>query len=296
MRLPALDIPDDPTALPGWLERHLVGRELATLVAELSAVHGPKFSGNITLEEWLGGRSDAVLADGLTILPGDRLRQLLLQPDLLLDLQELVLVSGGDHWERLGRRSPEIRDAVERGHTQLAAITGTRAVETALKPRRRAGRTVRWAVFFAVAASLLAAIMTWQRVPNQTPNETVQANWGWNRPGALPQKLTRAAYLNQLADAASEWRKQRPGVPLALARRIAEFRQGCSVLILSEHPPLPPDDRKWLVEKCREWAAKIDRHLADLEAGKDPGVVRDEVDATAEKLIQALHLRAKQSA
>ena len=49
-----------------------------------------------------------------------------------------------------------------------------------------------------------------------------------------------------------------------LVRRIAEFRQGCSVLIESPHKPLPDTDRTWLVEKCRAWAAKLDAHLAAL--------------------------------
>jgi hypothetical protein len=40
MRLIALEIPDDPEELSGWLERHLVGPELSSLVAELEAVHG----------------------------------------------------------------------------------------------------------------------------------------------------------------------------------------------------------------------------------------------------------------
>ena len=38
--LVALEIPDDPALLPGWLEGHLVNTDLAALVAELEAVHG----------------------------------------------------------------------------------------------------------------------------------------------------------------------------------------------------------------------------------------------------------------
>ena len=55
---------------------------------------------------------------------------------------------------------------------------------------------------------------------------------------------------------------KRPDDPIDLARRIGEFRQGCSVLILSPHKPLSGQDRAWLVGKCRAWAAKLDAHLA----------------------------------
>ena len=40
MNLIALEIPEDPALLPGWLEEHLVSTDLAALVAELEAVHG----------------------------------------------------------------------------------------------------------------------------------------------------------------------------------------------------------------------------------------------------------------
>jgi len=105
--------------------------------------------------------------------------------------------------------------------------------------------------------------------------------------------LPPGVYLDRLADAAGEWFKKRPDDPNALARRIGEFRQGCSVLILSPHKPLAAQDRAWLVEKCRAWAAKLDAHLAALEGGASAAQVRDEADATINKLIAALRERAQ---
>ena len=95
----------------------------------------------------------------------------------------------------------------------------------------------------------------------------IASRWGWNRPGALPQDLGPGEYLNRIADAAAEWFNQRPEGPIDLARRLGELRQGCSVLILSPHKPLSAQDRTWLVEKCRAWAAKLDAHLVSLEGG-----------------------------
>ena len=69
-----------------------------------------------------------------------------------------------------------------------------------------------------------------------------------------------------LPSAASDWFKKRPEEPAAVAKRITEFRQGCSMLILAKHAPLSPEDRQWLVERCRLWARKLDDHLVALEA------------------------------
>ena len=80
MRLLAMDIPDDPAELPGWLERHLVGLDLAALVAELEAVHGLPTGPVPTVRDVLGDRLDAVLAGGLARLPHEVLGRLLRQP------------------------------------------------------------------------------------------------------------------------------------------------------------------------------------------------------------------------
>ena len=62
MKVIALEIPDDPAALPGWLERRMVGLDLAALAAELEAIHGPEPPGTLeSLDALLGDRRDAVL-------------------------------------------------------------------------------------------------------------------------------------------------------------------------------------------------------------------------------------------
>ncbi len=306
MRLIALEIPDDATAFAGWLEGHLAGLDLAALVAELEAVHGPPGEA-FPLERVLGDRREAVRARGLEELPRDRLRTLLRQPRLLLELQEWLLIEGGPYWQRLASdaASPESSAIVERGWERLAAELEARPVSSisirapGVRPSR--GRGWRWIVSLASAAAVLVAIVVVQRRTdrgeNGHPGPIVAATprWGWDRPDALPQDLPRSAYLNHLADAAHEWFHQRPDTPIALARRIAEFRQGCSVLILSPHRPLSAEDRTWLVEKCRSWAVKLDAHLAAVEAGRDPLAVRREADETIDRLIVALRERAQRS-
>ena len=113
---------------------------------------------------------------------------------------------------------------------------------------------------------------------------------------ALPNDKPAPEYLNALADAGMEWFKKRPENAPDVARRINQFRQGCSTLILAPHKPLSDEDRKWLVERCRVWAKKLDDQLVALEQGADPVEVRTEVDGIVNKLVDALRDRAKKAA
>jgi hypothetical protein len=306
----ALEIPDDTKALPGWLDRHLVGPDLGALVAELEAVHGP-VAREVALLNVLGNHRNDVLAQGLATLPKDRLRRLLRQPRLLLDLQELILISGGPYWFDRAAQGPQ-RAAVDRGWQRLAASLATERTGQATVPSRSVipmltpipvpslparSRWYRrgWVLSLTtIAAALLvvAAAVRWHAVEPRQAGVAVVA-WGWSRPGALSQELPRADYLNRLADEAHEWFDRRPEDRAGLARRLAEFRQGCTTLIQARHRPLSAEDRAWLVEKCRAWAAKFDGYLAAVGAGQDPLQVRGQADETINRLLATLRDRAK---
>jgi hypothetical protein len=198
--------------------------------------------------------------------------------------------------------------AIEQGWERLAAsLAKDLAPETTAipsprdaassSPARPTSRPRPWrrllgglATIAASAAVFVTAVVFAMRSPG--PGENGAVLWGWNKPGALHYELSRDAYLSSLADTADEWFNQRPERPQALARRIAEFRQGCSVVILSIHKPLSDEERKWLVDKCRSWAAKLDAHLAAIEAGQDVFKVRAEADETINRLATALRERA----
>ncbi|MHB1426408.1 MAG: hypothetical protein ACYC3I_24865 [Gemmataceae bacterium] len=59
------------------------------------------------------------------------------------------------------------------------------------------------------------------------------------------------------------------------------------MLIFAEHKPLSAKDRQWLVERCRLWAAKLDKLREEVETGRNAVEVRGEADKTIEKLIAA---------
>jgi hypothetical protein len=136
-------------------------------------------------------------------------------------------------------------------------------------------------------------------VPPPTPThpETTTA-WGWNQPGALPQDGPADEYLETLATLAKEWFARRPegNDRLALARLLAELREGCSVLILSPHKPLDAKTRAELVRRCHKWANQFADQLAELEAGDDVAAVREKTDKTVQTLIGWLREEAKKSA
>jgi hypothetical protein len=301
MMLHALEIPDDPAELPGWLERHLMGLDLAALVAELEAVHPAALEAAASVPVVLGDRLEAVLEGGLSDLPPGVIQQLLRGPRLLLALQDLVLEAGGDYWDRVGRPSPDLDTTVGRGRTRLEAFLATEGPQPPMRrPTVPSAPTIAWSrrpwvVSLATAAAVLLAVIASQQLhpPVAVPRAAASPGWGWNKPGALPGDLPATAYLDRLADAAEEWFRKRPEEPIAVARRIAEFRQGCSVLIFAGHLPLSVEDRHWLVDRCRAWAAKLDVHLAGVEAGRDPLQVRSEADETIGQLIAALRQRAR---
>jgi len=288
MRLIALEIPDDQARLPGWLEEQLLGLDLAALVAELQAAHAPARGAGTPLGDVLGQNRGAVLEKGLSALPPARLRLLLRQPRLLLDLQELIVVEGGEYWRKTTREDRESRQLVDRGWSRLDAFlrsggadldTGRAAASTSPWYRRS------WVVSLATAAAVLAGVFVYER--SRPP-----AGWGWSRPGALRQDLSPRAYLNLLANEADEWFTKRPEQPALLARRISELRQGCSALILAEHQPLSSEDRQWLVKTCREWATELDKRLGEIERSGDPLQVRATTDETVREIGQKLRTRA----
>jgi hypothetical protein len=204
-----------------------------------------------------------------------------------------VLGEGEAYWDRKLRASDALSKKVETGWRRLSESTAVSPPSA--RPARPTSATrprpVRWFVAGLATAAAIAvgAFFGWERI--QGPQQ-VAAGWGWSKPNAFPADVSRAEYLKTLADDAEEWRRKRPDTPQALAQRISEFREGCSRLILADHPPLPSADRKWLVERCRVWAKKLDDQLANLEAGKPIASVRGQVDDIVDKLTKALRDRA----
>lgn len=280
MNLVIETLPADRADLPGWLERQLVGDRLADLVEELAAVTPPATPAAGTLRDRLGG----VLAGGLGVLPAAALDALLARPAELLAVQELVLAEGGPYWDAVPL-PPGFDEVVAAGRGRLAqALEGDEPmVPLSLAPRPR---RIRWAAPVGIAAALLLGLAGGRELA--APAAPAGVAWGWARPSGLPAADTPDAYLAALADRGDEWFGQRPADAPALARRVAEYRQGCTAILLADHPALPAAQQAALKARCRAWAAKFDDQLARLEDGADPLAIRAEADAVARALSAAL--------
>jgi hypothetical protein len=283
----SLDLPDTQRELAAWLESHLLGMQLGDLVAELRAVHGDPADGS-SLEQVCGEQLDDVLKFGLGRLELNQLRHFLQHPQHLLSLQDEIVQRGGDYWMRRPlRREEEVALASQWKLLESVMSPAVRTPAPTTTRRSWLSQSVITALLSSAATLAVAFALRDRFVPAPA------AGWGWEKPGALAVNLPPREYLNHLADAAQDWFKQRPENAPNLARRISQFRQGCSTLILAEHPILAPADRDWLRERCRAWATKLDGHLAAIEAGEDVTTVRAAADETVKKLIKAIHDRAQ---
>jgi hypothetical protein len=289
----AMTIPDDAARLADWLEAQLVGQNLGKLVAELRAVHGDQ-SATQSLDAILGNNATAVIESGLGILPHPVLQELLRNPTLLLELQEHVLMEGGPYWSELPM-SEEFGETLERGWErlgrELAPHLAVPAPPMAL-PTRQAGPLRKLLPYAVTSLATAAAILVvFHFIPINQPQDTAKG-WGWQKPDAFPANLDRAAYLNRLADGADEWFNKRPENVAAAAKRISEFREGCTALLLADHSPLTPADRTWLKERCQKWSQALDATLAKLEENRDVVMALAAADETVKKLSRALRDRA----
>lgn len=294
MNVLAFDIPEDHEARVAWLEEQLTDIRLPQLVAELATVHQPDVQ--LSLSDALGNDLDRVLATGLSALSPRQLTTLLTHPTTLFELQQCVLTDGSDYWLHHAPASSEAKRIIDSSRPTIPASASVTS-QLPTQPSKPAQDSTPWfrnplVVSVATAAVVLAAVF----LPEQfeSPAGPQVAGWGWDRPGALDESLLADQYMARLAESADDWFTKRPESAIGVAKRIAEFRQGCSTLILASHRPLTDEDREWLVDKCRAWASKLDAHLASVEAGEDIQAVRNATDETITKLREALRKRSEE--
>ncbi len=309
MPIPILDIPDKPAELATWIEQQLVGLHLGRVIAELTIVHEPEPTSRPGLEHLLGPHQTNVLSDGLKVLPAETLGTLLTHPELLSELQQLVLSSGSEYWENLQAKNPEVAAWV-RSHPltfgpegpviSRGQPSGSEAVERRgdLQPHQR--RRGLWTVAAASAITAVAAaalIAVWLgraevEAPQQPDGPAVAekpAPWGWNKPDAFAGQ-DRQEILQHLEDGAAEWSNKTPTNADQLSRRLTAFRKGCKRLEEAELP-LSDQERGWLRSRCRGWGATAESLIADLEQGRPLSEVQGDADKLMMDIRKALQVR-----
>ncbi len=322
MKLHLLKIPEDHGELAAWLEDRLLADDLSELAAELFALSETKpESDSVSLDEALGEQIVAVLTSGLQALSARQIGRLLRHPQLLFELQERVLSEGATYWDAKAR-SPRLLESVKWGQqrldawlaaqeqpeepAQLAVANGALNQQRSTSPQsRRANGGWRQTAVMSLASAACALVGVFlletvrgtsgnRELVESTSSPTTAPSWGWLNDAALDGDRAAPAHLRRLASGAQEWFNKRPTEAVAIADRIAQFRQGCSRLQLAPHNSLSDVDRAWVRERCRVWAEKIDEHLAALETGANPQDVLMQMDDTVKRLIAALETRAAQ--
>ena len=297
MKLTSLSLPIDPAERPAWLEAQLVGAELRNLVLELETIRGPRSTTTSlpNLADVLGSKRTVILRNGLAGLSPQEVASLLQNPRLLLDLQEAVLCEGGPYWQHLVQTSEPRLDTNTQWERISARLDNTNpaspspVAKVAGQSSSPAGNkyTLRWLA--GLAACAVVAFTLWTRPNGPT--------WGFDRSGILTANVSGQEYLESLASAAGDWFNKRPSDSPAVATRLREFIHGCDTLIQAPHSQLSPNDRAWLVERCRTWKATLETQLANLEAHRtSPADTLSAADATIRKLQTALQERATQAA
>jgi len=309
-----MTVPDDPAEIPRWLERRVMAPDFGLFVAELQA-HFPA-EANAPCQALFNRWLPVALAEGFDSIPLNALSQLLRHPAELAAVQERIVVDGGAYWDEVAEQSDELIGAVENGRQSLDRIfaantASTRAKRssppkssTAMKAtpsgalKQEHGRGYKlWAyVSTGIAACLVVALgLLAFREPAEIRVPKAQIAWGWGKPTGLAADQSNAkSYLNKLADNVEEWSLDRPSDRSGVGMRISELRAGCTRLIHSAYGPLAADDKKWLLDHCREWAKKFDEHQQQLDGGADPILVRSEMDETVRTIAAALRDKAKQ--
>lgn len=277
MRLTSLEIPDDPQQWAPWLEEAIAGSHLGELVDELVILLDVKTEG-ATLTEICGPQLPAVAERGLSALSSAQIRSLLRSPQRLLDLQEWLLVEGGDYWQRsfsAVELSTDSRAAWSRLKLQLEQHSQPPASP-------RASRRNWMVAVAALATALLISVGVWLQQPSTS-------EWGWNRPGVMTANVSGKEFREQLATAAEEWFQQPRDTPEQLERELVAFRRACDVLVAAPLTQLPEAEREPLRKRCRAWADKFDARLAELRGQQRPWQeIRTDADSTVRTLANAI--------
>lgn len=283
MKRHLLSLPANHADQTKWLEELVTGPYLDEVVSDLksSGIPEPK---SLRLPDILGFDLQSVLNNGLASLERKQVRQLLSNPDALVELQELVLNDGSDHWTDLLLRESDSLFQDETSAEPVEKWIGGK--DTRNDSKFLAGIA---GVILALAASIFLVFRIWQGGAGGTEQPI---DWGWAKVGGLPQTTERAGYLLGLASAGGEWFDKTPANADELARRIGEFRKGCEIVLAASHDPLPEVDKAWLRERCSAWKQKLADAAEELRVGTSSDEVISTVNTIARNLVKALRDRA----
>jgi len=314
LNLPALLLPDERKDWAAWIEKQLVGAELVKVVEQL-IVLGGTHPPSMSLQTWLGKDRENLLKRGLKEDIGQsRIEDLVRNPALLLELQELVLLEGEDYWLHLPKSSAqqELEYAImQKVMTQLESPRDSstsleslaKRVDQALDPvnrespqvvrqsepasgtRRNRSNGLAWMAMAAVAAAVMWIIVNPFLQP---PSGEFFAALELQSPIATPQLA-----LKRMAQRVNQDWKRGLNDPKALKQQLESFRDSCDFLIdgplvktLDGLPVATQDDIR---QRCRKWQERASELILALDSGNPAKDIQSGADEMIGKLINKLN-------
>jgi len=288
MTVRIITIPDDQTQWPGWLEQQLVGSHLRELIEELrivKATHASSQADKLFSEILTEKQLAEIAQSGLGNINVPVFRQLLSNPETLLDLQEHVLINGDSYWQNVPIDS-QLKTSVERVRSNLATNRGSdeltkRPTSVARKSSTTSRRSRAWMI--PIAAILLIGVFVWRMQPHSSGHIL-------GTPGLVTDNTASSAeYLQRIATAGENWFQEDRTEAAKLIALLEDTSHDCQILIDARHDALTPKERDWFVTKCRKWKGELDATLASLRSGTiTVETARSQSDLTMIKLVAAL--------
>lgn len=294
----ALELPEDQSLWATWLDHQVVGPDLRLLVRQWELLAG--VTSELSLgESWeqrlvaqFADQLPKILANGLGAISSDELQRFLLQPRLLLALQEQVFMSGEPYWDRLSRSEMHLDDSA-RSSSKVRAAVREPAQPAVTKehhakvsssfdknstpmPSRSPLRTA--LMLAAVAASALFAVFYLQ------PRNRSRF---FDRTGLVVSSLEGREFTKSLAVAIREdW--DADSTDAKFRNQLRSLRDSCERLLVADLHQLSPAVAQDLKTRCRKWQASFSEMLDALDTGRPVSRVRQEANKLVDRLVTVL--------
>ena len=295
-----LDLPADRAAQPAWLDRMLLSPDLADSIHALQLIHrrSPEDADALPpVEQVLDSELDRVLTTGFAALSIETVAVLLQNPELLFELQELVLLSDSPYWsdllQQLSQDEPQPEFVQPPALPTTAAPNSRGAAQQELRPPGTSGqqqvgapaplpaatpqpprRLLRLAATLAVVA--LGAVLLWQALPAGWQDPPGISGKGLGTPRLFQQNTSDAdAYLRRMATAVEDLLKESDLTRQSqLVAVLQNTIQDCEIAITQPHPILAQrvlsngqTAEAVFRTRCKKWRDDLRATLAELQQG-----------------------------
>ena len=266
-------MPEETKDLFPWLDKILVGTSFRQFIGELSQASNIK-QDNATIESarnWTGENLVSLLKNGTASLGEDGIRELLQWPNMLVAVQELVLLEGGEYWQRRLDDASDIQELVaELRNNIIKPLEPAKSTSSTSTNRSRT-----WTYQFGVIAALLLvgvflvsqALEKQQQElpkpngtqppsqlmrgdgdqPNESGNDNETISWNWTRINSK-EIDTRDEQLKYFADTLDNWFDVTKNITSLqeLSLSLSELWLGCELVISMPLKSLEEKDKSSL--------------------------------------------------